>query len=234
MELECCYKMLRGILNQAHRVRAWVPANIILALFIVGQAVRNLLDRGYVSDTYCQQNSLKKDELDIIDPLHYNNTCQSKIVLEYRQEDLQPYLETTLYIQAITGVLLVTTGIIAIVGLWRTKTRPVWPWLVASGLWVGSLIIMAIVLIRFGLTAYIIIMMTQAGISTLTALDVWFYCSTNPRRQQTPTHTLETKLIDTQGVGGEEKPGGGGGGDERDEDEEEGAGQDEEMAAEAV
>ena len=51
MELECFYKVLRGILNQAHRVRAWVPANVILALIMVGQAVGNLLDRGYVADT---------------------------------------------------------------------------------------------------------------------------------------------------------------------------------------
>lgn len=225
MELECCYSV-RGVLKQVYRVRAWVPVNAILALIMVGQATRNLLDGGYVTNTYCRLNNQRKDELDIIDPLRYNNTCQSKIMLEYGPEDLQPYLKTTLYIHIITGVILVTTGVIAIVGLWRSQVHLVWPWLSSNGLWVCSLTTMAIVLIRFDLKAYIIIMMTLAGFSTLTGLDVWYYCSKIPRRY------VETELIDKRDVGGEEMPGDGG--DERDGDDEEGTGGDEEMAAEAV
>ena len=181
---------------QECRVRAWVVFNIITGFFIDLLAVATLLDSEFAAETYCHENNQRKPGPEFLNPERYNNTCQSETVLDYKVEDLEPYLKGGLVTHIIAGVVLTITGVVALVGLHLTKARLVWPWVIATGLWIVSLFVMAFVLAPFGLSKYIWIMVGSAFVAIPFSLDVGHYCWKIPR-----TGTCDVKHIPLRDFG---------------------------------
>ena len=189
----CC-----TVFHRTQRIRGYVGAvsGICTAFLVFSYAVKNLSDPEFVTDMYCQQNSLEKEALDIVEDGH-NTICRSEIVLTYRPADLGPPLRGTLNLHAVVSASLAVTGLMAWAGHWRDNAPLIWPWLAANCAWALSLIITAIVLGQFGFSDYVCILLGFSAVPVLTLLDAGHYSWKLTRQQG----AYEVKPVPVQDFG---------------------------------
>ena len=146
MEGDTCSRKWQA--SQKYRACTWVVViSLAAGLFAVNAGI-HLGDSSFIQDTFCQQNYQHKkikNELDSTHPSH-NNTCDSQLVVNYSQQDLKQRLLTVTGLRTVFDSCLFLAGPPALVGLYRTNKRLIWPWLATAACWGVMLIAEAIVL----------------------------------------------------------------------------------------